>query len=248
MYRKRYSDLPPDRFNEIPNGIDDTFAAEASHPMNIAAADGPIVLLHSGLMEIPDRDPTAFFRALRMLVEQRALPERPLRIVLRASGREAQFRVAAEAEGVGALVNLAPRLPYGEALEEMRSATGLLLFQGNACNRQIPAKAYEYLVTQRPIVGLMDPRGDTHALVHGKWNVPYCADMADPKGIASTLQRFFADIERGTAFVPDASLINAYIRKSQAGELARLLDSVCSGRAVESRAEDGLGYQAARVK
>ena len=78
-------------------------------------------------------------------------------------------------------------MPYDVAIAELQSATGLILFQGRACNRQIPAKAYEYLASQRPIVGLMDPQGDTHALLHGKWGVPYCADMADPESIAEVL-------------------------------------------------------------
>jgi hypothetical protein len=150
----------------------------------------------------------------------------------------------ADAEGLGALVDLAPRVPYDEALAEMHGASGLLLFQGAACNRQIPAKAYEYLVTQRPIVGLMDPNGDTHAMVHGKWGVPYCADMADAEAIARALARFFADVQRGDAFVPEPSLIHAYLRKTQAMELGRVLDRVCAAaRPTTANSAGRFGYE-----
>ena len=44
-------------------------------------------------------------------------------------------------------------------IDEMRRADGLLLFQGAQCNRQIPAKAYEYLASRRPIIGLIDSVG-----------------------------------------------------------------------------------------
>jgi glycosyltransferase involved in cell wall biosynthesis len=226
MYRLRYTDLPAERFCEIANGIDEASECIATRGARQAVSDGPILLLHSGLMELPDRDPTAFFKALRLLVDEGSLATRTLRIVLRASGREAQYRAMAETMGVGALVSLELRSPYAEALAEMQSATGLLLFQGSACNRQIPAKVYEYLASGRPIIGLMDPHGDTHALVHGKWGVPYCADMADPEAIARMLVRFLADVEAGRAYVPPAALVKAYSRRSQAGELARVLDRV----------------------
>ena len=51
----------------------------------------------------------------------------------------------------------------------MRRADGLLLFQGAQCNRQIPAKAYEYLACRRPIIGLIDSSGDTYDLVAHQW-------------------------------------------------------------------------------
>jgi hypothetical protein len=245
MYRERYPDVAPDHFCHIPNGIDEALLDEVDGARRPMATDEPITLVHSGLMEIPDRDPTAFFRALRLLAERGQLPRRQLRVVLRASGREAQYRSLADAEGLGALVDLAPRVPYDVALAEMHGASGLLLLQGAACNRQIPAKAYEYLVTQRPIVGLMDPNGDTHAMVHGKWGVPYCADMADAEAIARVLARFFADVDRGEAFVPDPALIHAYLRKTQARELGRVLDRVCPGiKPSTSDAASPLEYKA----
>ena len=246
MYRKRYPELPAERFCEIPNGIEMDEAQKLSAQEKPASLDGPIVLLHSGLMEIPDRDPQAFFKALRLLGDRGLLPQRPLKVVLRASGREGHFRAAVDAMGLGALVTMEPRLPHDEALAELSSAAGLLLFQGQACNRQIPAKAYEYLASRRPILGLMDPEGDTHALVHGRWDVPYCADMADAEAIVSMLVRFFRDLEAGAPYVPPASLMPNYSRQAQAFQLAQLLDKVCAGDvSSRSRLVESIGLAAA---
>ena len=75
-----------------------------------------------------------------------------------------------------ALFSSKERISHIEAIDEMRRADGLLLFQGAQCNRQIPAKAYEYLACRRPIIGLIDSFGDTHELIANQWKVPYVAD------------------------------------------------------------------------
>jgi glycosyltransferase involved in cell wall biosynthesis len=230
LYRRRYPQLPARRFREIPNGIDDGDAAGGV----LAGAEpeaGPLTLLHSGLIEVPDRDPAALFIALQMLVEQRRLPARGLRIVLRASGRDERFAADLRRLRIEPLVALAPRLPHREAMQEMQRASALLLLQGTPCNQQIPAKAYEYLAARRPIVGLMDPRGDTHALVHGRWKVPYCADLSDAAAIAAVLQRFIVDHEAGRAYVPPDALVDSFHRRTHASELAQVLDEVVDERA-----------------
>jgi glycosyltransferase involved in cell wall biosynthesis len=226
MYRERYPDVPADRFVEISNGVDEMDEQLFRRHERSPDPQGPVTLLHSGLMEIPDRDPTAFFRALQLVKERALLPNRGLRVILRASGRDDQYRAAASAAGVGHLVSCEPRLPHREAIAEFQSATALLLFQGAACNRQIPAKAYEYLASGSPIIGLMDPNGDTHALVHGRWGVPYCADMADPEAISQMLARFLSDLESGAVRAPSPYLVTSYTRSSQARELGRLLERV----------------------
>lgn len=232
LYRQRYSEVPASRFRVIENGIDDDDVAitwELPKP-DVAPADR-ITLVHSGGMEAPDRDPTCFFRALRLLSDRSQLPRtQKLRVVLRASGNEKQYSELAQSIGVGDLVEVLPRISRIDAMKELTSASALLLFQGSVCNRQIPAKAYEYLASGKPIIGLMDPGGDTHALVHGKWGVPYCGDMADAEAIAKALSRFFSDFARDAAYVPPSSLRSRHSRRTQALELGRLLDEIDSGR------------------
>jgi hypothetical protein len=161
-----------------------------------------------------------------MMRERGALPARGLNVVLRGSGFEKQYATAAAAKGVGDIVQLAPHVARKDALREVASASGLLLFQGPECNRQIPAKAYEYLASGKPIIGLMHPDGDTHALVHRAWGVPYAADMNVAERIVEALGRFLADFESGQTFVPPAGLHAQYMRRARATELGRLLDAI----------------------
>jgi len=177
-------------------------------------------------MEMPDRDPTAFFAALRLLADDGRLANTRLRVVLRASGRESLYTDLVRSNGIAELVDIAPRISRAAAMEEMRGASGLLLFQGKPCNRQIPAKAYEYLFMGKPIICLANATGDTYALVHDEWGVPYCADMDDPRDIARALASFLEDDRSGRPYVPPLALRERHTRRAQAVQLSELLETV----------------------
>src|SRR5205085_9767730 len=122
-------------------------------------ADRPLLLLHSGIVYPSERDPTQLFEALRRMLAQRMLRPGDLIVRLRASGHEEVLREMIVAAGVNELVELAPPLPYGEALGEMLSADGLLILQAANCSEQVSAKLYEYLRCRKPILALTDPTG-----------------------------------------------------------------------------------------
>jgi hypothetical protein len=222
LYLERYPEVRPERFCLIENGIDDE--SMRTGPVG-QPSPGPITLVHSGLMEMPDRDPAALLTALAGLRDRGRLGADDLRIVFRATGQDDVYRNRIADMRLSDFVKVEPRLPRSEALAEMDRAHGLLILQGSACNRQIPAKAYEYLARRRPIVGLCDPRGDTHALLAGQWGVPYLADMADPAAIAETIERFIGAVRDRSAYVPDAAILERHTRRAAAGQLAAVLDS-----------------------
>jgi glycosyltransferase involved in cell wall biosynthesis len=226
MYRDRYPALPADRWQVIPNGADEeVVAAMKGGGSSASRPDAPVVLVHSGLLETPDRDPTAFLSAVAKLRERASAACRDLRIVLRASGQEPHYQSRINALGLGGLVKLAPRVGYRDAIAELVSASGLLLFQGPECNDQIPAKAYEYLAAGRPIFGLINRDGDTCALLR-ECGVPYLADMNSPEEIARALERFLGDVKSGTAHVVPPEIAARYSRRARTQELARVLDSL----------------------
>jgi hypothetical protein len=225
LYRERYPEHA-DKFCTITNGMEPILDAAPANDDDMRTSGRTVTLIHSGLMEMPDRDPAAFFAALRELAQSGRLANRRVRIVLRASGREPRYGDLLRANGIGELVELAPRVSRAEAMHEMRSASGLLLFQGKPCNRQIPAKAYEYLFMGKPIICLADAAGDTYALVHGEWGVPYCADMDNPQAIARTLGSFLDDHESGKAYVPSAAFRERHTRRAQAVQLSELLEKI----------------------
>ena len=224
LYVERYSRLPASRFQMIANGVDDTMNVAVPH--NRTTWSEPIVLVHSGLMEIPDRDPTALFEAIAHMRKQGDIANNVLRVTLRATGRDDDYRRQTAELGINDIVTIDGRISHAEAIEEMRCADGLILFQGAQCNRQIPAKAYEYLACRRPVIGLVDSLGDTHGLIAGQWEVPYVADMSSAPAIAEVLLKFISDFRRHDVFVPDASWVEKHSRAQGVRQLAEVFDHV----------------------
>jgi hypothetical protein len=107
----------------------------------------------------------------------------------------------------------------------MVDADGLLLFQGPTCNRQIPAKTYEYIRAGAPILSICDPGGDTAKLLA---RVPGClaAAFGNVQQIAEAIMSFLGGPRLVVAENVDRSLANRYERKTLTGELASLLDGL----------------------
>ncbi|HZX26278.1 MAG TPA: glycosyltransferase [Telluria sp.] len=216
----RHAALPPHGVELIENGYDEAdFIGLATAPRRV------FTMLHSGLIYPAERDPRAMFAALRALLDSRQVRPEGFRLVLRATGHDKYLNQLVREHGIESIVEIAPVLPYREALAEMLGADALLAMQGSCCNHQIPAKLYEYLRARRPILALTDPRGDT-ARVLLDAGVRSIAPLDDDAAIRAILPRFVADVCSGRAPRPtDAAIANAS-RRRRTAQLARLLDAV----------------------
>ena len=105
------------------------------------------------------------------------------------------------------------------------SADGLLLLQGASCNHQIPAKAYEYLRAQKPILALTADAGDTAALLRGTGGATI-VDLAREDLIYSRLPEFLSAVRAGVHPLPTMSEVQPFARQNQAAALARALSGV----------------------
>ena len=222
-YRERFPHLPADKFVVIENGYDeDGFKAAPATPAAPAEHD-TVTLLHSGVLYDAGRDPSAFLRALGAVIAQGVPGGKRLRVVLRAPGDVPAMRELVERHGMSAVVDVRPAIPYAEALAEMLAADGLLVFQGSPFNNQVPAKIYEYFRARRPVLGLVDPSGET-ARVLGNAGFRSLADTDDAAAIEPVLRRFVADIVDGSAHCADDALVAASSRTHRARQLADLMD------------------------
>jgi hypothetical protein len=153
------------------------------------------------------------------------LADDAIQVVLRASGSEDAYREQLRRLDLEGMVELAPPVSNREALEEQAAADGLLLFQGDKFDRQIPAKVYGYLRIGRPIFALIGKRGDTAALLRetgGATSVP----LDDADAIEAGLLSFLAALRTGSALPADAAAVTRYSRRSGAAQLAGLLTQV----------------------
>ncbi len=212
------------RLSVIANGYDEALFADLPY-LGTPKVDGPLVLLHSGVLYREGRDPIPFLSALARLKGDRVVDASNLKVVLRACGSYAMYADEVARLGIADLVEIAPRLSNREALAEQTKAHGLLLFQGEKYDRQIPAKVYEYLRIGRPIFALVGERGDTAALLR-KTGAAEQVPLDDVDAIEAGLKQFIAALRDGRAAQVSPEVAVTFSRRAGAESLAALLNEV----------------------
>ncbi|MDR2187939.1 MAG: glycosyltransferase [Azonexus sp.] len=228
-YRQRYPSAA-ERVSLLENGYDEESfltaapAGTARQPLN----PGVITLLHSGIVYPAERDPTQFFAALGRLKTAGAIAPGSLVVRFRASVHDDLLQALAVRYDIADLIDCQPPVPYRQALAEMLAADGLLVMQAANCNEQIPAKIYEYLRANRPILTLTDPAGDTAATLRqaGATDIVRLDSIDD---ISAALPLFLAAVRAGRAALPDPQAVAQASRQGRTAELARLLDAATGG-------------------
>jgi hypothetical protein len=107
--------------------------------------------------------------------------------------------------------------------QDAAEADCLLLVQAACCDHQIPAKAYEYLRLNKPILALTTHTGDTARLLNEAAGATV-VDIADEIAICAALPNFLHSVRSGKHPLPQAT--DAYSRRSQAGRLAECMGAV----------------------
>jgi hypothetical protein len=238
-YKNRFPAALHHKFEVIENGYDEeafvqTEAAPAATDSIAAERKGGgdgngsgngnrIVLLHSGVLYEDGRDPAAFLRALLALKRQGRIDAGNFRVILRAPGALPYFRGLVKTCEVEDIVMIEPPVAYQTALREMLAADGLLVFQGTPFNTQIPAKIYEYFRARKPILGLLDPAGET-AKALGAAGFSHLAAMNCADAIVPILDDFIGAIEKRTTYIASEALIAASSRRHRARSLARIFE------------------------
>lgn len=224
--RQRFHGTESGRFALIENGYDEASFADAERlpaATRPNGADAVFRMVHSGVIYPSERDPRPLFAALGHLLARGVLGPGNFRLVLRATGHDGYLQGLVGHYGLGALVELAPPLPYRAALAEMLGADGLLLLQAANCNDQIPAKFYEYLRAGRPVLALTDPAGETAAALRRAGVGTICA-LDCPHAIAAALADFLRLCLSAAAPLASAATIARHARTARAGELAALFN------------------------
>ena len=231
VYVERYADLADGRMAVIENGFEEGIfrGIEETKPDRPAERSRPLTLLHSGIVYPKERDPSQCFVALRRMLASGALKPGELRIRLRAPENETWLRNLISTTGVDAIVELAPSLPYRQALEEMMSVDALLVLQAAKCNQQVPAKLYEYLRCSRPVLALTDPQGDTAAVMR-EAGVDSIGRLDCADDIVRLLSSFLPRVRSGTAPLPDRRYVESSSRRHRTAQFASLLDGLLDSR------------------
>ena len=227
----RYPELDADRSHVIANGYEEhafQLAAGRLHSKKADRTTGqhPLTLLHSGtIYPTADRDPRPFFDAVAALKQSGAISATTAQIKLRATGHDDVIGAALKERNIGDIVTLHPPLPYTDALAEILEADGLLLFQGYTSNPAIPAKLYEYLRANRPLLALVDPHGSTAELLNDL-QTGVQSPIEDVEATRIIFQRFLDDVRNQKCTPVNTEEVQRFSRQSLSGELAMLFNTL----------------------
>ncbi|MBF0422239.1 MAG: glycosyltransferase [Magnetococcales bacterium] len=245
LLTQRYPNVAADKWKIIANGYDDEVFDDPEIIRIMESkptSNGPervITLLHSGTLYTgpEERNPAPFLDVLAGLVQsgricgfqgRRGRGIR-MRVVFRATGHDEQIRAMIQARQLEDLVVLQPTLPYRESLLEMVAVDGLLLFQGEAFDRLVPAKLFEYLRSGRPVFALVGNRGDARKILEA-CDAPYIVPLEDRHLIGSNLVTFLDDLVQNRPYTSPGERVKIYSRWAGARALAELLDDMLRTR------------------
>ena len=228
LYRARYPEEAAEKLVCIRNGYDEADFREIPLGDQRPAARR-LKLLHSGLLKLSERDPRPFLGALAELLRAGAIGASDIDVVFRAPGDEPGYRRIIRDLGLENVVRVEPAVAYEAALREMALADALLLFQDAHCNHLVPAKLYEYIRAQRPVLALTDRGGETADLM-GEARAGLVLDIASQEEIRAALPAFLQRVREGSADRAPLELVRRYARREQAGELAALFERVIGSR------------------
>lgn len=232
FFERKFQGVEPAHAELISNGYEES-AFEAMQDGSQSADPSVIKLVHAGILDVPDRDPEEFFAALTEMKAAGELGSRPLRIVLRATGCDPVHAEKIARFGLQGIVQLDKPVPYRSALSEMCASDGLLLFQGPQCNRQIPAKLYEYLRAGRPIFAVVDRDGDTHRQL-ADVGIRTIAHFGDRAAIRRAFKAFLGGLEKSELRGVPLQTAEQFDRRRLTGRLANLFDTVTQESASRS--------------
>ena len=173
----------------------------------------------------PDCDPEPFFSALGDLIYQGAIPKDKVKFVHVGVFMGIDLGYLIEKYNLRGVVQQKGYLSHRESLSEMKKVSLLLLVTSDH-PLVFPAKVYEYLRLNKPILGIF-PQGSqiTKFLLEIKGGKVISPE--DKEGIKQVLVSCFTDFTEGKiASITSDDEISKYERKSLTFKLASLFDKV----------------------
>lgn len=205
-------DRDKEKFSVISNGYD---------PADIPVVpgdngSGPFILTHLGSF-YRNRRPDDLIKAVRLLIDRGDIPAEDIRI--RFIGKNPPGSVPLEAP-----FEHIPYIPHKElqAYRQSTSALLLLLNTSPQASGDVSGKIFEYIASNRPILGIVPPGGTAEQLI--EQTRTGISVTSNPQEIASALLSLYTQRKSGLPFQPDWEAVRQYERPRLTGQLAGLLD------------------------
>jgi len=224
-YARKYPGKGKSYWNLIENGYDESLFRDFDtyrEPDFSKGKNKPIRLIHSGVLYSHGRNPISFLKGLSAYLKSGGYP---VEVTLRGAGTEMDIQNWVNEMNLQAAVKIKPPIPYDCAIKEMLNAHALILFQGPEFNKQIPAKAYEYIRAGHPILNLTHRQGETAGFMKN-WDGAYFSDIDSVPEIEKALTWLVKDIRAGKEPVREPDVVKAFSREFGTKKLVRVLNGL----------------------
>lgn len=204
----------------ITNGFDpEDFKQAGQIPL-----DQKFTITHAGSLN-DDRNPHILWEVLRELCASDA--EFANNLELKFIGQLSPLALQeANAAGLENNLNLIANLPHAEVVKHEMQAQVLLLPLNDTPNIDgvVPGKLYEYLGSQRPILCIGKPTGDSAKIIQ-ETHAGMVADFQDKETLKQILTSYYQAYKNGQ-LKAESTHYEKYSRKLLAGQIAEELNKI----------------------
>ncbi len=236
---ERYPDMAQEKVVTLPNGIDEEDYANLKPKPFWTSSHRP-VMVHAGSL-YSKRNPKQLFHALGIVKRQGGLLPRFLFVGTVDASVDASIRGVIQAEGLSDDVEFLAPLSRGDCLQGMLAADGLLLIgDAEPIQLQIPAKLFEYLYLQKPILSLFPSNSPVNNYLNEYAPCAACASPAQLMEIVDALTKLNNFFDASKPSKPNRP-VQELFRSSQAQVLNDLLERLIGNQshAVSMKADAG---------
>ncbi|MGS2724298.1 glycosyltransferase [Porticoccus sp. GXU_MW_L64] len=219
LYQKNYPIEYHKKFSCIENGFHDLPGLNRKKLLNIREQkqNKKFKILYSGSI-YGGRKLDVFFEALCNLLKSGRIEKDEIEFAFQGFIDQRVLANDVKKYKLKGVVSVLPFVGFEDSVKEMYAADALLLVQNKQFNPQIPAKAYEYIATGRPILGFCHKEGATAELIGGLKN-SYVFDSVE--GALAALSEVIEAVQRS-----NISDIDKYSRKAKTDELDQVLHQI----------------------
>jgi hypothetical protein len=197
-------------------------------------ASGRYVIAHTGEL-YAGRDPRPFLDAVKQVMESNPTFAERCEVQFAGKVNLDQIDLVKEIESrqLSRQVTLLGSVPYAESLQRMVNADLLLLIDSPNRTVGVPAKAYEYIGANRPILALARPDSDVQWALQTSGRPYRVAPLDNVSAIANALEECFASGDLQCS----QECLSVFSRASTAKALGRILTDCVDGRRTSLQVE-----------
>jgi glycosyltransferase involved in cell wall biosynthesis len=191
-----------------------------------APAAQAFTILYAGAL-YSSRSPASFLEGFSHFVQKHRLTPAEAKFIIAGGSSDLDLRGMSRKHNVETYVELLGRLPHGEALARMQSATALLTIQSPEDDIHVPGKLFEYIGARRPIFAISQPCEVAAMVTHHQ--LGWVAEP-NPAAVATRLDELYAAWKTRGHNGLAAGAADRFSVRGATGQLAALFDEVTVAR------------------